>query len=243
MFKFFCLSFLILLVACSTERVDANDENKMPNAQAHMTKLSMTDEHALAKRKLFLQNEYHSSDAPTENRIVDVANFPKSPVHFSGHVLLVLGQYTKNGRKYLREALGDSDILIDFSTGSPRISGRATNFVLIESEYTGNFRSRNVELKSTKILATAKGVLRGIGSFGPVHMSFHYYGQFEIYERYFKVADASVQSTATDVFIFRTDHGDLAASVLFRTNISSVLPAFSGAGLKAIAIGQSAAYH
>jgi hypothetical protein len=86
-------------------------------------------------------------------------DFPQSPVHFSGHVLLVIDDYRKNARMYQRRALGHSDISINFCAQSLRISGSAENFILIESEDPGNFRSRNVALKSTKIVATAKGEL------------------------------------------------------------------------------------
>ena len=174
MMKYFYLLCLSVLIACSAESDSANDETKSPNAHTQLTARAISNEQALAKRKLFLQRDYDSSDAPTENRIVDVANYPKTSVHFSGQVLLVLGEYTKNGRKYLREALGDSDITIDFSARSPKISGRASNFVLIESEYTGNFRNRNVGLRSSKIVATITGEVKASGTLGSRSTPFLY---------------------------------------------------------------------
>ena len=86
MIKYFCLLCLSLLIACSAEPDSVDDESKTANAHTQLMARPMTVEHALAKRKLFLQRDYDSNDTPTENRIVDVANFPKSPVHFSGHV-------------------------------------------------------------------------------------------------------------------------------------------------------------
>src|SRR5210317_1884802 len=240
MIKYFCLLCLIVLIACSAEPDSVDNQNKTANAHTQLMARPMTDEHALAKRKLFLQRDYDSSDAPTENRIVDVANFPKSPVHFSGHVLLVISDYRKNGRKYLREALGDSDITIDFSARSPRISGSAENFVLIESEYTGNFRSRNVALKSTKIVATATGALRASGRLGSYDQPFRYYGQLDILDNLGKIANTTVQSTVTDGFIFTIDDGNLAAYGLLKPYIISDTPAFSGTGLNAISLGLSA---
>ncbi|GEM_PF-3951910 len=240
MMKYFYLLCLSVLIACSAESDSANDETKSPNAHTQLTARAISNEQALAKRKLFLQRDYDSSDAPTENRIVDVANYPKTSVHFSGQVLLVLGEYTKNGRKYLREALGDSDITIDFSARSPKISGRASNFVLIESEYTGNFRNRNVGLRSSKIVATITGEVKASGTLGSRSTPFRYYGQLEIIDQMGKIATATVQSTATDGFIFTTDVGDLGAYGVLKTVVISDVPAFSGSDFKAIAIGQSA---
>ena len=152
----------------------------------------------------------------------------------------MISDYRKNGRKYLREALGDSDITIDFSARSPRISGSAENFVLIESEYTGNFRSRNAALKSTKIVATATGALRASGRLGSYDQPFRYYGQLDILDNLGKIANTTVQSTVTDGFIFTIDDGNLAAYGLLKTDIISDTPAFSGTGLNAITIGLSA---
>ena len=55
-----------------------------------------------------------------------------------------------------------------------------------------------------------------------------------------KIATATVQSTATDGFIFTTDVGDLGAYGVLKTVVISDVPAFSGSDFKAIAIGQSA---
>jgi hypothetical protein len=60
----------------------------------------------------------------------------------------------------------------------------------------------------------------------------------EIIDNLGKIADTTVQLTETNGFIFTTDDGDLAACGLLITDVISGVPAFSGTGLNAIAIGQ-----
>ena len=139
---------------------------------------------------------------------------------------------------YQREALGHSDFTIDFSARSPCISGIAENFILVEREDTENFRCRNVALKSTKIVPTAKGELKAGGRLGSYDQSFRYDGQLEIIVNLGKIAITTVQLTATNGFIFTTDDGDLAGYGLLITEFISDVPAFSGTGMNAIAIGQ-----
>lgn len=172
----FCIQFTILIpffyleVACEMTNISVCYVwvcwlPVPPNPTVWITRINARRPHAIdggthdGWTRRGQQRDCDSSDAPTENRIFDVVDFPKSPVHFSGHVLLVIGDYWKNGGMYHREALGHSDISIGFCARSPWISGSADNLILIESEYTGYFRSRYVALKSTKIVATAKGEL------------------------------------------------------------------------------------
>src|SRR6056300_1294739 len=128
---------------------------------------------------------------------------------------------------YQREALGHSDFKIDFSARSPCISGIAENFIF-----------RNVALKSTKIVPTAKGELKAGGRLGSYDQSFRYDGQLEIIDNLGKIAITTVQLTATNGFIFTTDDGDLAGYGLLITEFISDVPAFSGTDMNAIAIGQ-----
>lgn len=67
---------------------------------------------------------------------------------------------------------------------------------------------------------------------------FRYDGQLEILDNLGKIADTTVQLTATNGFIFTTDNGDLAAYGWLKMDVISDVPAFSGTGLNAIAIGQ-----
>ena len=67
---------------------------------------------------------------------------------------------------------------------------------------------------------------------------FQYDGKLEIIDNLGKIADTKIQLTATNGFIFTTGNGDLAAYGWLNMDVISNVPAFSGTGLYAIAIGQ-----